>query len=116
MEKFKFKSMYSMIVLSWCIGYPSKEEMVKFLRKCKAQLDIDEKSTTRGTSPTAAIVVIDTYFKDAIYSKIEEFGQTIRNPEATEALFEEAGLIVHKRIGERELPGSLHPMMVWALI
>ena len=104
MENFDFKSKYSLIVLSWCIGYPSKIEIVKFLRKCKTQLDIYEKSTTRGTSPTAAIVVIDTYFEHDIYTQIEEFEQTVRDQKATEALFEEAGLIVHTNPGKHELP------------
>ena len=52
MQDYKFEATYSLIALNWCTGYLSNEELVLFLKKCKAALGGNE-------WPSGCLVVLD---------------------------------------------------------
>ena len=52
MQDYEFRSTYSLIALNWCIGYLSDEELVTFLKKCKAGLG-------ENKYPNGCLIVLD---------------------------------------------------------
>ena len=52
MQDFKFMETYTLIALNWSIGYLSDEELVTFLKKCKAGLG-------ENKYPNGCLIVLD---------------------------------------------------------
>ena len=52
MEDYQFEATYTLIALNWCTGYLDDEQLVTFLKKCKAALGENE-------WPSGCLVVLD---------------------------------------------------------
>ena len=59
MQSYVWEEEYTCIILRWCIGYLTNEELKKFLIKASAHLHKDSKSKTRNSEPTSFIIVLD---------------------------------------------------------
>ena len=108
MQDVKFEETYSLIALNWAIGYLADEELVPFLKKCKAALGANDR-------PTGCLIVLDNEYDAEICPFEEEHGQRFRYQKASEALFKEAGLEIKNRRGPEELVKDFMKVTVWTL-
>ena len=59
MQSYVWEEEYTCIILRWCIGYLTNDELKAFLNKAKAHLSSDARSRTRTSEPTSFIIVLD---------------------------------------------------------
>ena len=94
MQDYEFRSTYSLIALNWCIGYLSDEELVTFLKKCKAGLG-------ENKYPNGCLIVLDNEPDAMIEPGLVVYGQRLRFPETSEMLFKKAGLGIKHKFGPK---------------
>ena len=69
---------------------------------------------TRQTIPRSFILVLDNLLEDG-QLPFEDEGQTIRDQQTIERLFEQAGLRTHMQSEPIKLHSDFKPVMLWAL-
>jgi len=114
METYEWKDEHSAILLRWCLGYPEDEDLVAFLRSAKEHLMQYGQRATRQTIPRSFILVLDNLLEDG-QLPFEDEGQTIRDQQTIERLFEQAGLRTHMQSEPIKLHSDFKPVMLWAL-
>ena len=115
MQEYKPDAAYDLVVLCWCLGYINDEEVVAFLKQCKAALRGEQMAVTGATEPKAFIVVIDNLPDAAIHSQDKQGEQRLRSPEEFEQLFEEAGLTIHGEPMDADLGEHTLNIRAWIL-
>ena len=64
MQEYVFKNQYNLILMNWCAGYLSNDELILFLLKAQGWLIRGYKKTTRGSRPLSHIVIFDNIADD----------------------------------------------------
>ena len=98
----------------WCVGYLSRNELVKFLRRAKNQLDQEWDRMNRRTDPDYHIILLDNVLEPREEPVVIK-GQLVRSQGELENIFKEAGLIVHACSGRQSMPHPYRDVVVWAL-
>ena len=98
----------------WCAGYLPHKELVAFLRKAKSKLMLEDLRQTRQVKPESFIIILDNVKEDGeLMEPIK--GQRVRSEHELEALYSEAGLLVHSRTEREPMPGNHRDIVAWAL-
>ena len=114
MQEFQWRFDYSAIFMVWCAGYLGRQELLSFLRKAKTHLIQYSTRTSRTTAPESFIFLLD----NVLIPGEEPFvvkGQLQRSQKELEAIFDEAGLLVHKCSERQSMPSGIRDVCVWAL-
>ena len=98
----------------WCAGYLPSKELVAFLSKAKANLSESAGRFTRLSTPESFIFLLDNVLGEDEEPEMEK-GQRVRSQEQLEAIFEEAGLIVHRCSERQAMPEGYRDVVLWAL-
>ena len=114
MQAFQWKYRYSGIFMVWCTGYLARPELVAFMRSAKANLMEGSGRFTRQSRPEAFMIVLDNVLEETEEMEMVK-GQRIRTVTELEAIYSEAGLLVHKCSEREPMPGNKRDVMVWAL-
>ena len=114
MQEFRWHYCYSGIFMVWCVGYLEAPDLVPFLRQAKGKLDQGIGRVTRGSPPESFIYVLDNVLMEGEESVVHK-GQRTRSTSVLESIFKEAGLIIYKRSGRKEMPAPYSDVHVWAL-
>ena len=114
MEAFKWHFYYSAIFMVWCVGYLERPGLVGFLRTAKSRLMKQPGRMSRCSTPDAFLIVFDNVLDAGEKSYIIK-RQRVRSQTELESIFSEAGLIVHRVSGRKEMPGTFSDVCVWAL-
>ena len=59
MQDFRWRFQYSAIFMVWCAGYLARPDLVKFLKRAKASLMVDEGRNTRQSEQESFIFLLD---------------------------------------------------------
>ena len=114
MQDYGWRFEYSGIFMVWCSGYLARSELVSFLRKAKTRLMTGRFRTTRHQAPESFIILLDNVREDGEPPAIIK-SQRVRSELELETIFEEAGLLIHKRSEREPMPGGHKDVVVWAL-
>ena len=98
MENYKWQHEYDAIFLHWCIGYPTEEKAIKFLKEAKSKLKGNKYGKDGIFCGNSYIFLLDN-LRDEDERLKSEKGQTIRNQEELETMFDKAGLTIRRRHG-----------------
>ena len=105
---------YSGIFMVWVAGYLGHQDLVTFLRKAKTKLLPSRWRTTRREAPESFIILLDNVIEEDDEPKVDK-GQRLRTEAQLEAIFSDAGLLVHRRTKRETMPGDFTDVMAWAL-
>ena len=114
MQNFSWPFQYSAVFMVWCAGYLPSKELVAFLSKAKANLSESAGRFTRLSTPESFIFLLDNVLGEDEEPEMEK-GQRVRSQEQLEAIFEEAGLIVHRCSERQAMPEGYRDVVLWAL-
>ena len=114
MQDFDWQFEYSGIFLVWVAGYLGDTALVNFLRKAKTKLIPGRFRATRQEKPESFIIVLDNIIEvDADAALVKS--QRLRTKAKLEALFEQAGLLIHRKTDREAMPGDHCDVVAWAL-
>ena len=114
MQDFDWQFEYSGIFLVWVAGYLGDTALVNFLRKAKTKLIPGRFRTTRQEKPESFIIVLDNIIEvDADAALVKS--QRLRTEAKLEALFEQVGLLIHRKTDREAMPGDHCDVVAWAL-
>ena len=100
--------------MMWCVGYLNRSQLMTFLQKAKTRLITSGGPKRRRQLPASFIFVFDNVAKEGeVFEPIK--GQLVRQHGELEAIFEEAGLMVHKSSGPHSMPEPYKGVCIWAL-
>ena len=89
MQYFKFETKYNLIVLRFCSGFLGDDDLIKFLRKARANLKLFSYYMKNVGDPSWVIVMDNIAIENETPSIIE--GQAIRTVKELENIFTKAG-------------------------
>ena len=84
------------------------------MRKTKTHLIQYSTRTSRRTAPESFIFLLDNVLGPGEEPFVVK-GQLLRSQQEFEAIFDEAGLLVHKRSERQPMPSGFRDVCVWAL-
>ena len=114
MQDFSWPFRYSGIFMLWCSGYLPAAELSTFLQKAKSNLMEGPGRFTRSSTKESFIFLLDNVLGEGEELELLK-GQRVRSQEQLEAIFDEAGLIVHKCSGRQAMPDGFRDVVMWAL-
>ena len=114
MEEFRWRFFYSAIFMVWCVGYLERSKLVAFLRTAKSRITPQIGRMNRRSDPDSFIIVLDNVLDDGEKSYVRK-RQRVRSKSELEAIFHEAGLIIYKVSGKKEMPQTFSDVCIWAL-
>ena len=98
----------------WCVGYLDRPALVAFLKVAKSRLTPHPGRMNRRSVPDSFLIIFDNVLDEGAESKIMK-RQRVRSKTELESIYSEAGLIVHRCSGRKEMPGTFSDVCVWAL-
>ena len=114
MEDFGWEHEYNAVYMVLVSGYLEDTALAMFLSRAKAQLETTAGPSRRKSKPGSFIFLFDTALAEGTYREPEK-GQRFRTARQFEAIFAEAGLLIHNHSGPKPMPGNRMDVMVWAL-
>ena len=114
MEMFKWKKKYGGIFLHWVAGYPSEDDLVKFLKKAKKGLMEPYVDKKDGQTYYSYIFICENVLPEGEDEYLEVF-QKMRTRSTIEGLFERAKLTFEKWWEPFKCHDDQHEIMIWAL-
>ena len=114
MQSFKWRFFYSAIFMVWCVGYLERSQLVTFLKVAKTRLMPQPGRISRSSPPDSFIFVFDNVLGEGEESTVIK-RQRVRSLAELESIFDEAGLVVHRRSGRTKMLGAFSDVCVWAL-
>ena len=114
MQSFRWRFYYSGIFMIWCVGYLDRPALVSFLKVAKSRLTLHPGRMNRRSVPDSFLIVFDNVLDEGAESKIMK-RQRVRSKTELESIYSEAGLIVHRCSGRKEMPQTFSDVCAWAL-
>ena len=84
------------------------------MRMAKSRLTPQPGRMSRRSDPDSFIIVLDNVLDDGEKSYVKK-RQRVRSKSELEAIFYEAGLIVYRVSGKKEMPETYSDVCLWAL-
>ena len=114
METYRWRFYYSGIFMVWCVGYLEKTKLMSFLRTAKTRLTPSAVRMSRRSEPDSFIIVFDNVL-NPLEKPLMHKRQIPRTKADLESIFREAGLIVHRCSGIKNMPNPYSDVCAWAL-
>lgn len=106
LQEFEFEHKYDVVWVQWVLCYLTDDDLIKFLKKCRANLVDQGKS----------MVFVKENVHDTSFYVDKDDNSVVRCDRMFEELFEQGGFTVVKHIYQPGFPKDLYRISLFALV